>query len=55
VEVKNVKFVIQYVIVGSTFKLYSGPNTFHINHRFDCNSEGVVYLVNCKAVQFLQL
>jgi hypothetical protein len=37
--------VCDNVLVGSSFE----GRKFHINHHFDCNSEGVVYLVTCKA------
>jgi hypothetical protein len=37
-----------YVMVGHLLKSYFEGTTFHINHCRDCNSGGVVYLVNCK-------
>ena len=41
--------VCENVLVGSYFESHVEGRKFHINHRFDCNSEGVVYLVTCKA------
>ena len=37
------------VLVGSSFESHVECRKFHISHHFDCNSEGVVYLVTCKA------
>ena len=36
------------VIIGATFKNYVEGRSFCINHRFDCDSEGIVYLISCK-------
>ena len=35
------------VVTGDKFKSYLEGRSFHINHRFDCDSEGVVYLISC--------
>lgn len=40
--------VCQNVIEGSKFKSFVEDRIFHINHHFDCNSEGVIYLVDCR-------
>ena len=36
------------VIIGATFKSHVEGRSFCINHRFDCDSEGIVYLISCK-------
>ena len=36
------------ILVGSAFQSYVGNRKFRTNHRFDCNSEGVIHLVTCK-------
>ena len=36
------------IVVGETFYSTVRRRTFHINHLFDCNSKGVIYLVTCK-------
>ena len=37
------------VVTGDEFKSYVEGRSFPINHRFDCDSEGVVYLISCKS------
>ena len=34
---------------GDEFKSYVEGRSFRINHRFNCNSEGVVYLISSKS------
>ena len=36
------------VIIGATFKSHVEGRSFCINHRFDCDSESIVYLISCK-------
>jgi hypothetical protein len=36
------------VIICATFKSHFERRSFCINHRFDCDSEGIVYLISCK-------
>jgi hypothetical protein len=36
------------VIIGATFKSHVEGRSFCINHRFDCDSERIVYLISCK-------
>jgi hypothetical protein len=40
------------VIIGATFKSHVEGRSFCINHRFDCDSEGIVYLISCKFCGF---
>ena len=40
--------VCDSVVVGNTFKSSASGRIFYINHRFNCNSSGVVYLITCK-------
>ena len=35
-------------VTGDEFKSYVEGRSFRINHCFDCDSEGVVYLISCK-------
>ena len=37
------------VVTGDEFKSYVEGRSFRINHRFDCDTEGVVYLISCKS------
>ena len=37
------------VVTGDGFKSYVEGRSFRINRRFDCDSEGVVYLISCKS------
>jgi hypothetical protein len=39
--------VCDNILVGSSVESHVEGRKFHINHRFDCNSEGLVYLA-CK-------
>ena len=41
------------VVTGDEFKSYVEGRSFRINHRFDCDSEGVVYLISCKSCGLL--
>ena len=34
------------VIIDATFKSHVGRRSFCINHLFDCDSEGIVYLIS---------
>ena len=34
--------------MGSVFIVNVEKWSFHINHSFDCDSQGVVYLITCK-------
>ena len=45
-EVKGVKFVIQ-LLLEIVFKSSACGRTFRINHHFNCDSLGVVYLITC--------
>jgi hypothetical protein len=40
--------ICENVIIGATFKSHVEGRSFCINHRFDCDSEGIVYLISCK-------
>ena len=35
------------VTVGDKFKSNAEGRSFYINHCFDCDSEGVIYLISC--------
>ena len=39
--------VCNSIVVTDTFQSTVQRRTFHINHHFDCNSQGVVYLITC--------
>ena len=39
--------VCDSIVVVDTFQSTVQRRTFHINHHFDCNSQGVVYLITC--------
>jgi hypothetical protein len=49
VEVENAKFVMFWLAHLLRVMLRVENTTLIINHHFDCYSEGVVYLVICKA------
>ena len=34
--------------MGTKFSSFSTGIVYHINHAFDCDSEGVTYLITCK-------
>ena len=40
--------VCNFVKTGSTFNSNVEGRSFHINHSFDCNSNGVVYIITCR-------
>ena len=40
--------VCKFVETGSIFMGNVEKRSFHINHSFDCDSQGVVYLITCK-------
>ena len=40
--------ICKLVKVGSVFESSVEDRTFHINHSFNCDSAGVVYLLTCK-------
>ena len=40
--------VCDSVVVGNTFRSLVSGRIFHINHRFNCGSPGVVHLITCK-------
>lgn len=40
--------ICKFVKVGSVFESSVEGRKFHINHSFDCNSTGVVYLFTCQ-------
>ena len=40
--------VCDSIVVSATFQSTVQGRTFRINHRFDCDSRGVVYLITCK-------
>ena len=40
--------VCDSVVVGNTFRSTVSGRIFYINHRFNCDSSGVVYLITCK-------
>ena len=35
------------ILVGDTFRSTVQQRVFRINHHFDCNSQGVIYLITC--------
>ena len=39
--------VCDSIVVADTFQSTVQRRTFHINHHFGCNSQGVVYLITC--------
>ena len=34
--------------MGAKFSSFSTGRVYHITHAFDCDSEGVIYLITCK-------
>ena len=40
--------ISKFVETGTIFKSTVEKKSFHINHSFDCDSSGVVYLITCK-------
>ena len=40
--------VCNYLIVGDIFSSHVTGTNYNINHRLDCNSRNVVYLISCK-------
>ena len=40
--------ICEFVKICSIFKSTVEEKSFHINHSFDCDSSGVVYLITCK-------
>ena len=40
--------ICEFIPVGRTFSDSLSKHTFYINHRFNCDSVGVVYLLLCK-------
>ena len=40
--------VCKYLTVGESFASHTTGTRYTINHRLDCNSRNVVYLMNCK-------
>ena len=40
--------ICKFVKTGSIFESTVEKKSFHINHSFDCDSSGVVYLITCK-------
>ena len=44
---KNRCKICDSVTVGDKFKNNAEGRSFFINHRFDCDSEGVKYLISC--------
>ena len=44
---KNRGKICDNVTVGDKFKSNAEGRSFFINHRFDCDSEGVIYLISC--------
>ena len=40
--------VCDSIVVSATFHSTVQGRTFRINHRFDCDSRGVVYMITCK-------
>ena len=39
--------VCESIVVGDTFRSIVQQRVFRINHHFDCNSQGVIYLITC--------
>ena len=39
--------VCESILVGDTFRSTVQQRVFRINHHFDCNSQGVIYLITC--------
>ena len=37
-----------YIIIGTEFTSMVTGGIYHINHAFNCDSKGVVYLITCK-------
>ena len=37
-----------YIIMGTEFTSMVTGGIYHINHAFNCDSKGVVYLITCK-------
>ena len=46
---KNRCKIFDNLTVGDKFKSNAEGRSFCINHRFDCDSEGVIYLINCNS------
>ena len=42
--------VCESIVVGDTFRSTVQQRVFRINHHFDCNSQGVIYLITCRNV-----
>ena len=40
--------VCNYLAVGDSFSSHVTGTSYTVNHRLDCNSRNVVYLINCK-------
>ena len=40
--------ICKFVKTGSIFKSTVEKKSFHINHSFNCDSSGVIYLITCK-------
>ena len=40
--------VCNYLVVGDIFSSHNTGTSYTVNHRFDCNSKNVVYLISCK-------
>ena len=40
--------ICKYVREGRSFKDSSGNREYYVNYDFDCDSKGVVYLIECK-------
>ena len=48
VPVIDAMYVCNYLAVGDSFSSHVTGTSYTINHRLDCNSRNVVYLINCK-------
>ena len=46
---KNRCKICDIVTVGGKFKSNAEGRSFRINHRFDCDSEGIIYLISCNS------
>ena len=40
--------VCNYIVIGKEFISTTTGGVYHINHAFNCDSKGVVYLITCK-------
>ena len=40
--------VCNYLVVGNSFSSHVTGTSYTVNHRLDCNSRNVVYLISCK-------